>query len=369
MRYCITESEAVDIAVALGNYNFAVGSDVALEHAYYAYGAMPISQIDKIASHINRNHLTYLGKYIGNQDGNKVVQEIYMGEKALEALFIDKQNLYSGDINFQKLDKFDVFETLGIEMAPVVEDITATTESIIHGYSYSAALEADMSDPFEKAFGSDTPSDNSTNNASGNGGEASGGSSPEDITATTDSIMNSGGSGGGSSGGGDAGGGDDFNLDGLDGGGDAGGGDANGGNNGSPDMLDEKEDDDDEKDDGTEDKKRIRKNMYRLHTIFKDSLDAMATFTPAYTVENSKKYYKVQNIISTADEILRRIIVDDINKLTVEDLTKKYLTLCNIYDISTRYLHEFKKEYRELAEKPQRAIATPVKVADTQLQQ
>ena len=46
-----------------------------------------------------------------------------------------------------------------------------------------------------------------------------------------------------------------------------------------------------------------------------------------------------------------KIITEDINGLTVEDLMKKYTTLCNILDISIRYMHEFKAEYKQLAEK------------------
>ena len=113
--------------------------------------------------------------------------------------------------------------------------------------------------------------------------------------------------------------------------------------------MDESEDDNDDEpdDEGTANKRRIRLNLVKLHTIIKDSLESMSTFTPAYNADSARRYYKIQGNLSTADDIIMRICTEQINDLTVDDLMKKYVTLCQIYDISTRALKTFAKEYQE----------------------
>ena len=112
---------------------------------------------------------------------------------------------------------------------------------------------------------------------------------------------------------------------------------------------DSETEDDDSDDEGTASKRRIRLNLVKLHTIIKDSLESMSTFTPAYNADAARRYYKIQSNLSTADDIIIRICNEQINDLTVDDLMKKYVTLCQIYDISTRSLKSFAKEYKEEA--------------------
>ena len=125
--------------------------------------------------------------------------------------------------------------------------------------------------------------------------------------------------------------------------------DSGGMDDGAPDAEEEDDDSDDTDDEGTASKKRIRKNLVKLHTVIRDSLESMGTFTPAYNADSAKRYYKIQNNLSIADDIIIRICNEQINDLTVDDLMKKYVTLCQIYDISTRALKSFAEEYKEEA--------------------
>ena len=105
--------------------------------------------------------------------------------------------------------------------------------------------------------------------------------------------------------------------------------------------------DDDTDDEGTEAKKRIRKNLVKLHAVIKDSLETMGTFAPSYNAESARKYYKIQSNLSSADDIIIKICNETINDLTVDSLMKKYVTLCNIFDIETRALKAFAEEYKK----------------------
>lgn len=326
-----------------------------LEHVYESYSVMPSSKLGKLSSFIHNNDMTYLGTF-NHKDS---VYDIYASESAYSLARITSDNLISGNISFETVDKDRLYRVLGISPVVAMEDITATTDAYLSG-DYDVVTEADN-------FGDVEVSDDvgGGNAGGGNAGASGGGGGVEDITATTNQALSDSGMDAGANGTANDMSGDDFGgLDGEDG---------EGQDGNSPDMMDEDSDDSEPDDEGTAAKKRIRKNMYKLHTIIRDNLDAMKTFTPAYEIENSRKYYRIQSILNTEDEIILRIIRDEINGLTVEDLMKKYTTLCQILDIATRYMHEFKTEYKAISDKYQKKTRsnTPVerKVGDGQLQQ
>lgn len=368
MADVISNNEAERLASCFNNASFEASTEATLEYVYGAYGMAPSSAMTGISRHVLDNKLFYLGRCLENTGSYKQYKDIYVGKNGFEEVLLTKKSLYSGNINFRPIDKEEVYGRAGIESVDAedltiatemalygytndnsyddiefddIDDITAATEAALYGYN-DIAMEAipKPTNELEKLDASTSPDMSNFGNAGAGGG--SGGGGAEDITkSTSDALGDLGG---------DSGSDADTATDNLLGdlGGDGG---EEGGDDDSPDMLDDNPDDDDEEDDGTAAKKRIRKNMVKLHTIIKDSLDAMNTFTPAYEIENSKKYYRIQNVFNTMDEILLRIITENINNLTVEDLMKKYTTLCNIYDLNTRAMHEFKNEYKALAEK------------------
>ena len=318
---------------------YEIGIESTMEYMYTAYGSMPCSKLNQLSSYIRSNDY----KYMGRLPSNKAILDVYASESSIVAVKIDDDTMRSGDVKFKELDFDNVFTALNISRTPAIEDITETTDMEIS--RMFPALEADIEFDTRPM----TPNQNQNNATGGNNANGNAGGGAEDITQTTSNTMNDMGMGPDSGANdtandmnGDDFGGDDMGLDGEDGGGDQ--------NN--QDMLDDQNDDDNQQDDeGTAAKKRIRKNLYKLHTIIKDNLSAMSSFTPAYEIENSKKYYRIQHVLNTEDAIIIKIITEDINNLTVEDLMKKYTTLCNILDISTRYMQEFKNEYKQLAEK------------------
>lgn len=327
-----------------------------LEYAYNGYGVMPSSKLNNISSKLISDNLNYLGSFTTQSSR----YDLYANEASYEVAKITSEGLISGNIELYQVSKDTIYKTLNIHPEIAIEDITATVDDILNGrYDetvYDAAMEAEFGPAQSSPAGQ-------TQNAGGG---------VEDITATTNQAMkNDGLDLGADNAAGDMGGDDfgDFDTGGEngEGGGEAGGGD-------SPEMLDDQnEDEEDNDDEGTKAKKRVRKNLYKLHTIIKDNLDAMSNFTPAYEVENSRKYYRVQSILNTEDTIILKILREDINNLTVEDLMKKYTTLCQILDISTRYMHEFKKEYKEISEKHRAKLKnethTETAASDSQLQQ
>ena len=316
--------------------DYDVSLEATMNYIYDAYGMMPSSKLNKLSRQLSVNDVYYLGR--SKQD--PIQYDIYGCESTLYAVPLTLECLTRGEVEFKKINRLS-----DVTGEPAIEDVTIATDEAMRRFEYGI-----------EAFG-DPPNQNDNS-----------GGGIEDITQATNKAMQDSGLGGtgmgnnnDTAGGGmgpDSGanqaandmGGDDMGMDGFD---DMGGGEGED-PNGSPDMLDEDQDDKKDSDDeGTAAKKRIRRNLYKLHTIIKDNLDAMSSFTPAYEIGNSKKYYRVQNILNTEDTIILKIITEEINNLTVEDLMKKYTTLCNILDISTRYLQEFKAEYKQLAEKHQ----------------
>lgn len=229
------------------------------------------------------------------------------------------------------------------------EDAVSNSSAVESFFDWEPAFEADdftfsSAEPVEDNNDTNNTDTNTTDNSGGDAGNDNGGGDdkPTDLTAATQETLKND----------PAYGGNDGNQ-GFD--------DNNGGDNASdmnndannmgdaPDGVDEAEDDNDDEpdDEGTANKKRIRLNLVKLHTIIKDSLESMSTFTPAYNADAARRYYKIQGNLSTADDIIMKICNEQINDLTVDDLMKKYVTLCQIYDISTRALKSFAKEYRE----------------------
>lgn len=334
---------------------YDVDSASTLQHVYESYTVMPSSKLSKLSSYIHNNGLNYLGTFSHKHS----VYDLYASESTYSLIHVTPDNLISGNIKPVDIDKDKLYNALGLRPVVEIEDITATTEAYLL-YNDDTPQTPALEVQFGEASAATT--------GGGSEGNDTGGGDVEDITATTNDVLKDSGddiSGTGNDLAGDDFGGMDGDLDGE------GGGDDQNGN--SPDMLDEENNDDEPDDEGTAAKKRIRKNMYKLHTIIRDNLDAMKSFTPAYEVDNSRKYYRIQSILNIEDEIILRIIRDEINKLTVEDLMKKYTTLCQILDIAIRYMHEFKTEYKAISDKYQkrgrRTVETEGKEGDKQLQQ
>jgi hypothetical protein len=345
----ITEDDLYAVADAMNTENFDISVESTLSHFYNAYSMMPSSKLDELSSQIVDNNMIYLGRDTINANNDNFVRELYATKESFVEVLLQKDSVFNGDVKFIPIEYSEVFESLGIyepAAESIIEDLTKATAEALGAADieplndFDFVMEADLN----TATGNNAANNNQQQTNDNSNTNDTGGGGIEDLTKTTSQAMSDSGDATGT----DAGANDTANdLAGDD------FGDDNNGDTDSPDGLDESEDDSDDTnpdDDGTVAKKRIRKNMLKLHTIIKDSLDAMATFTPAYGIDNAKKYYRIQNTLNTSDEILLRIITEEINNLTVEDLMKKYTTLCNIYDISTRSLHEFAKEYKELAD-------------------
>lgn len=317
-----------------------------LQRAYDSYGIMPESKFHECLNFIHNEHLIYLGHTIVNRDGEKYLREIYISNgksPIFYEILLQKEAMRTGDVKFNPISYAELAKTLSI---PVIQDSTELPVSLESAFDYDEvddydfATEADLTvnvtDKKPPGFG-----ENNDQQQAGSGGEA------EDITKTTAQAMGEDG--------GDAG------QDTTDGGADTAGDmfDDNNGEEGqdgdtqSPDIMDENEDDndDDPDDEGTASKRRIRLNMVKLHNIIKDSLDAMNTFTPDYGIDVSRRYYKIRENLSTIDGILLRIINEQINDITVEELMKKYTTLCNIFDISVRAMRVFAEDYKSSLKK------------------
>ena len=239
--------------------------DATMEYVYNTYGMMPNSRIHKLSSVINDKGLRYVGR-MGTND-------VYANESALVGIPLTRQTMFRGEVNFVKMDEDEVCLHFGIK--PAIEDITATVERNLRGMDVvTEDLDFD---------GATVGGDEGGGNAMGGAPQTppAGGGAPEDITQTTANNLGT-----------DA-------PDATDVAGDMGGddmGNPEGGEPGgeNPEMLDDDDDGEDNDDEGTAAKKRIRKNMYKLHTIIKDALDAMATFTPSYDVVKIKSVLFVQ---------------------------------------------------------------------------
>ena len=100
-----------------------------------------------------------------------------------------------------------------------------------------------------------------------------------------------------------------------------------------------------------DDKVKLKRKGRVLKEEFNFGYDTMNTFTPDYGMEVSRRYYKIRENLSTIDGILLRIINEQINDITVEELMKKYTTLCNIFDISVRAMRVFAEDYKSSLKK------------------
>ena len=317
-----------------------------MQRAYDSYGIMPESKFSECMNFIHNNHLIYLGHTAVKCDGEKYLREIYVSNTEPHVFYeilLQKESMCTGDVKFNAVDYAELIKSLPV---PMIQDSTELPISLESAFDYDEvddydfATEADLNinvtDKKPPGFG-----ENDDQQQAGTGGEV------EDITKTTAQAMGEDG--------GDAG------QDTTDGGADTAGDmfDDNNGEEGqdgdtqSPDIMDENEDDndDDPDDEGTSTKRRIRINMVKLHNIIKDALDAMNTFTPDYGMEVSRRYYKIRENLSTIDGILLRIINEQINDITVEELMKKYTTLCNIFDISVRAMRVFAEDYKSSLKK------------------
>lgn len=247
-----------------------------------------------------------------------------------------------GSKSFDTMNYQDMFSKLS---GVPYEDAISNSSAVESFFDWDPALEADdftfsSAEPVEDNDEGGNDNSGGDSASTDTGGDTSGGDALDLTAKTQETLKND-----------PAYGGDD--NQGFD---DNNGGDSASNMNGdadnmgdAPDGMDESEDDNDDEpdDEGTANKRRIRLNLVKLHTIIKDSLESMSTFTPAYNADSARRYYKIQGNLSTADDIIMRICTEQINDLTVDDLMKKYVTLCQIYDISTRALKTFAKEYQE----------------------
>ena len=303
---------------------------------YDEFSRLPSDVFREIECTVNYYKMIYLGKTDDNKSWfySMVNHNVY--------------SLAYGDKKFDCMNYQEFYSKLS--GVPYDDAVTSNAMESYFDWDWEPAFEADdftfsSAEPVDDNSGNNNndtgngvPGDNSGNDTSG--GDSGGSTQAVDLTQQTQETLKNDPSYGGNDG-----------QSGFD---DNGGGDMNADANNmgdAPDGNDETEDDsdDDSDDEGTASKRRIRLNLVKLHTIIKDSLESMSTFTPAYNADAARRYYKIQSNLSTADDIIIRICNEQINDLTVDDLMKKYVTLCQIYDISTRSLKAFAKEYKEEA--------------------
>lgn len=350
-----------------------------LDRFYREYSFMSSFTLNTLSSIINERRLLYLGYHNAFEDNKDYKFEWYfsmMDHHIYELKISD--DFYKSSVSVQNPNDVISFNILTYDVAlrtlnaltdDTIEFRVDTFDDVAHESAlydddfddlYYLANEAEVTepgtttstqstgddDPLAGAFGNGT--DTTTTGGETNAGSSDAGGGIEDLTKTTSDSLGMDDNSGDSSDG-------DLNSDASDAFGDS-PDDADA--LGAPDDKDEEMDDSDEDsdDEGTEAKRRIRNNLVKLHTIIKDSLAAMDTFTPTYNVASAKKYYKIQSNLITADNILIEICLNRINDITVDELEKKYLTLCNIYDISSRALRAFANEYKKEAELRGKAI-------------
>ena len=307
-----------------------------MQRAHDSYGIMPESKFHECLNFIHNTHLIYLGHVIVNRDGEKYLREIYVSHgksPIFYEILLQKEAMLAGNVKFNPISYAELIKTVSV---PYIQDSADQPISLESAFEYddvddyTFATEADMS----VSVTDEQPGETTDNNAG-----------VEDITKTTAQAVSDDPSQQSDDSMSDPANQDD-NQDSTDVNDDQ-------DDTQAPDIMDENEDDteDNADDEGTASKRRIRLNMVKLHNIIKDSLEAMNIFTPDYGIDISRRYYKIRENLSTIDGILLRIINEQINDITVEELMKKYTTLCNIFDISVRAMRVFAEDYKSSLKK------------------
>lgn len=100
-----------------------------------------------------------------------------------------------------------------------------------------------------------------------------------------------------------------------------------------------------------ETKDAYRKKFVKLYSVIIDSITTMNTFTPEYTIEISKEYYKLREQLTELKDLIYIICTKKMSSMTVDEVLRKY-SLCNLsYDAITRGMDNFMKEYNKQRKK------------------
>lgn len=123
----------------------------------------------------------------------------------------------------------------------------------------------------------------------------------------------------------------------------------------SPDEGGDAEDDESMDEESPEDnalndletRKKYHLKLKKLYKYINDSIDALATFTPAYNFEFVSTYYDIQNNFARLRDAIFKICTEKINDMDVVDIMKKYANACMAYDSLLAMLREFVDKYRK----------------------
>ena len=130
--------------------------------------------------------------------------------------------------------------------------------------------------------------------------------------------------------------------------------------NGNPDTDAEQTRDDPLK--SIETKRAYKNKFVYLYNVITDSLNAMESFTPEYTSPLAQDYYTIRSNLTKLKQIIYKICVERISKMTVDEVLRKYSTANHIFDISSNQLKEFFDKY---AKERDKLTDKKIKLSDT----
>ena len=130
--------------------------------------------------------------------------------------------------------------------------------------------------------------------------------------------------------------------------------------NGNPDTDAEQTRDDPLK--SIETKRAYKNKFVYLYNVITDSLNAMESFTPEYTSPLAQDYYTIRSNLTKLKQIIYKICVERISKMTVDEVLRKYSTANHIFDISSNQLKEFFNKY---AKERDKLTDKKIKLSDT----
>lgn len=130
--------------------------------------------------------------------------------------------------------------------------------------------------------------------------------------------------------------------------------------NGNPDTEAEQTRDDPLK--SIETKRAYKNKFVYLYNVITDSLNAMESFTPEYTSPLAQDYYTIRSNLTKLKQIIYKICVERISKMTVDEVLRKYSTANHIFDISANQLKEFFDKY---AKERNKLMDKKIKLSDT----
>ena len=98
-------------------------------------------------------------------------------------------------------------------------------------------------------------------------------------------------------------------------------------------------------------KPKYRLKFVLLYKNINDVIETLESFTPEYNSAFVAKYYQIQTNLAKLKTAIYKICTDRINKMEVADVMKAYASANITYDILSKMLDEFIKEYDREREK------------------